>query len=172
MPLSVPSEITWTVGQTVTAAQLNTNLRDGINYLLNPPLFIAHQAAAQSLTTATFTDLNLDTTDLDTYAGHSGTSPTYTFQAAGYYEVAAGLGFSTSSAGRRIGLIVVAGGAAIAGGDGQIEMQPTNGGGGTTLPYVWYVNAPVGGTVKVQGYQSSGGALTCALTVKIRWVHA
>jgi hypothetical protein len=45
---TVPAEITWVTGQIVTAAQLNANLRDAINFLIAPPLFVGRQTVAQN----------------------------------------------------------------------------------------------------------------------------
>lgn len=91
MPLPVPAMRTWNTNDLGTAALLNSNLRDGINFLLNVPLFQGTQANAQSLpgSIATTTPISLDTNLIDTYSGHSTVTNNsrYVAQVAGVYLV-------------------------------------------------------------------------------------
>lgn len=89
MTLPVPSQRTWSVGDVVTAAMMNANVRDAVNFLAAPPLFVGYQTAAQSIGANTWTAITLDTTQYDGYSGHSNTvnNSRYTAQVAGWYFV-------------------------------------------------------------------------------------
>lgn len=52
MGLPLPSPRTWTVGETETGSYLNS-VRDGLNFLLNPPHFKGSITAATALSTGT-----------------------------------------------------------------------------------------------------------------------
>lgn len=89
MTLPVPSQATFTVGEVLTAALMNSNVRDAVDFLANPPLFVAYQTSAQALTANTWVALALDTEITDTYGAHSNTTNNsrYTAQVAGWYLV-------------------------------------------------------------------------------------
>ena len=99
MTLPVPSQRTWSVGDIVTAAMMNANVRDAVNFLAAPPLFVGLQATVQSLATATWTPLNFDSTVVDTYSGHSNTvnNSRYTCQVAGWYAMSGVLTIGTTT---------------------------------------------------------------------------
>lgn len=174
MTLPVPSESTATVGLVLTASMWNTNVRDGVNYLLNPPVFIGVQTAAQSLVTATFTAITFDTETVDTYGGHSTVTNTsrYVAQVAGWYEVVARAGFAGNATGRRMAAVHVNG--------SQIRVNETDAVGSVaqSVEITETVFLNVGDYVETDGYQSSGGALNTQTaanftsTMTVRWVHA
>ena len=87
MTLPVPSQRTWSVGDIVTAAMMNANVRDAVNFLVQPPLFVGYQATAQAIPATAWTAINLDSSVADTYSGHSNTvnNSRYTAQVAGWY---------------------------------------------------------------------------------------
>lgn len=68
---TVPVEITWVTGQIVTAAQLNANLRDAINFLISRPLLVVRKTAGQNITGTTWTAVTWDTEDKDNDGMHS-----------------------------------------------------------------------------------------------------
>lgn len=96
---TVPSPRTWTVGELLTAAKLNTDLRDGLNFLLAPPLAVMTKTS-QSLTSGSYTALLWPTELIDRDAGHSTSSNTsrYTAQTAGYYAMTVYAEFSIENA--------------------------------------------------------------------------
>lgn len=98
---TVPVEITWTTGQVVTAAQLNTNIRDAINFILGPPMFVLRQTVAQSIADTTVTALTWDAEDLDRDNGHSTVTNTsrYTSQTTGWYDLHGQDGFASITSG-------------------------------------------------------------------------
>lgn len=100
--LPVPNPRTAVAGEFETAAYLNM-LRDAINFLTRPPQARLHQAAAQSIANNAFSPIAFDSTDTDTYSGHSNTTNNtrYTAQAAGTYLLMGGVSTATSAAGFR-----------------------------------------------------------------------
>jgi hypothetical protein len=88
---TVPAPRTWTVGELLTAAKLNTDLRDGLNFLLAPPLAILLGPGTTSITNTTTTALPWTSETIDRDGGHDNTTNNtrYTCQTAGYYEMCA-----------------------------------------------------------------------------------
>ncbi len=84
--LPVPSPRTFTVSEVETGAFLNSQ-RDGLNFLLNKPIALFTQTAAQSIPTGALTAIAFDTTTVDSYGGHSNTTNNtrYTAQVPGWY---------------------------------------------------------------------------------------
>lgn len=79
---------TWTVGQLVTAALMNSNIQALGGFVLAPPLAQILQTLAQSIPTGnTWTALNFDTNVLDSDSGHSTVTNTsrYVIQVPGTY---------------------------------------------------------------------------------------
>jgi hypothetical protein len=85
---TVPAPITWVTGTVVTAAQLNTNIRDGLNFFVLPPICVLRQTIVQSIPNGTWTGLNMDVEDIDRDNGHSTVTNTsrYTAQTSGWYQ--------------------------------------------------------------------------------------
>lgn len=86
---TAPSPRTWAVGELLTAAKLNVDLRDGLNFLLAPPLAVLRPTSAQSgLTAGGYTALQFAAEDIDSDGGHSNVTNNtrYTSQTAGWYQ--------------------------------------------------------------------------------------
>lgn len=86
---TVPSPRTWTVGELLTAAKMNTDVRDGLNFLLAPPLAVLTKNATQSFSSGSYVAVTWPTELVDRDGGHSTSSNTsrYTSQTAGYYTL-------------------------------------------------------------------------------------
>ncbi|HEY6021598.1 MAG TPA: hypothetical protein VIY48_17545 [Candidatus Paceibacterota bacterium] len=99
---TVPAEITWVSGQVVTAAQLNTNLRDAVNFLINKPTCQVRQTVSQNLTTGSAAAIAFDTEDVDNDNMHSTTTNTTRLTAvtSGRYHVGGGY-CAASTTGRK-----------------------------------------------------------------------
>lgn len=150
------------VGQDVTASQLNSNLRDGVNFLLGPPLAQLYQATAQTVPTGstTFTAITLDGSIVDTYNGHSTSSSNsrYVSQQTGWYWVSATVAYAANTAGTRA-IDIWANGAFVLGSGAHTQTGP--------LPnsHVWGGTAaglfylPAGSYVEIYTWQDSGAAL-------------
>lgn len=161
--MAVPVEITWVAGQVVTATQLNTNLRDGINFIITPPLFIGRQTVSGSFTTATWTQVSLDTEDIDRDGGHSTTvNPSrYTAQTAGYYLCTGRISYVSNATGRRWSRWDVNGSEITA---SRLGFPPANGD-VTEIPAAprrVYLN--VGDYLELKGFQDTGGSLSTVVT--------
>jgi hypothetical protein len=85
--MAVPTPRTWSAGETVTAALLNTELRDALLWLLTPPYLHVYQTAVQIIATSTVTALTFPGELVDTISGHSTSVNTsrYTPNVAGKY---------------------------------------------------------------------------------------
>lgn len=70
---TVPSQQTFTAGSTLTAAQLNDDVRDAINFLLDPPSAYAYHSTTQTVSTgiSSFTLLAMDSESWDNDGIHS-----------------------------------------------------------------------------------------------------
>lgn len=149
---------TWTVGQLVTAALMNSNIQALGSFVLAPPLVSANASIAQSIPNNANTAVLLDTNVLDSDNGHSTASNTsrYVLQVSGTYLVFGQVSFSPNSTGAR-GANIAKNGTAI------VYIQPQVGSAGvaqtTTVTFIGFVSGFAGDYVEVWAYQTSGGAL-------------
>lgn len=90
-------------GEYPTAAQMNAEVKDSINFLANPPACRVYHSIAQSLTTGTLTGLVFNSERWDTHGFHSTTTNTHLLTApvAGLYVITASIRYATSGAGTR-----------------------------------------------------------------------
>jgi hypothetical protein len=161
---TIPVEITWTTGQVVTAAQLNSNLRDAVNFLLSWPVCELRQTVAQSVANNTDTPLSMDAEEIDTDNMHSTVTNTsrVTAQTAGRFQLSGGTSYASNTTGRRAasyrlnGAPMLGTQAAITAAGATADVQPT----GRTL--TTYLN--VGDYVELVAYQDSGGSLNTQVT--------
>lgn len=86
---TVPTPRTWTVGELLTAAKLNADLRDGLNLLLGPPLAVLRRSGDVTITFATQTPYNWNVEQIDRDNGHDNTTnpSRYVVQTAGWYRL-------------------------------------------------------------------------------------
>jgi hypothetical protein len=175
MVLAVPTQDTFTVGEVLTAALMNKNVRDAVNFLANPPAAVLYSAASQSIPNATETSLNFDSEVLDTYNGHNvaTNNSRYTAQVAGWYFVIGACWFNNNGTGyRRVDLYVNGAGLTA---NAQATMNASSGV-GSGMQVMGLVHLNVGDYVEVYGLQNSGAALGTpgagALSMSLWWVHA
>lgn len=160
----VPALRTWTAGEIVTAAMLNSNVRDAIGFVLAPPAAALRSTVAQSVPNSSWTSIAFATEDVDNDGGHSTTTNTsrYTAQTPGWYRVNGGsVGFTGNSTGTRRTRLAV-NGAPLSASQVLIVASAAV---AMSLPVVgaeFYL--AVGDYVEVQAYQDvttpAGGALT------------
>ena len=176
MPLGIPSQRTWATNDIVTAAMMNANVRDAVNFLLNVPVFYGQQSTTQSIANNTYTALSLDTNIYDTYSGHSTVTNNsrYTAQQPGLYMIIGRSGFTTNATGARGALIIYNGG----GVSSTTPNVTTGNAGASAFSYtevVAFQLMAIGDYVEVFGYQASGGALsttTGGSSMQVLWMHA
>lgn len=175
--LAVPAPSTMAPGNIVTGAVWNAQVRDGLNYLLNVPLAVVRQAAAQTISTGTWTSIAMDTNFVDNYNGHSTTvNPSrYVAQATGWYS-AIGIGALAATGGTSFGLRLAVNGTIVQGSAVNGVTTAIFGGiGAVTVGKDVFLN--VGDYVETQIYQGSGGNLNTSVatdfdsSMSITWKH-
>src|SRR5881394_3209219 len=135
------------------STEMNTFVRDPINFLLTPPIAVLRQTVAQTITTGTMTAATFDTEDLDTNVSATGYSANVTNRRANRWAV---------------------NGASLSGTGVYLPTTPT----GTceTPSRTFFLFLNVGDYVEFQIYQDSGGNLNTAVstdqqtTMMVRWV--
>lgn len=174
MVLPVPVEATRSVGDILTASEWNTAVRDAVNFLTGPPLFVGYQTTIQSVASGTYTPVNIDTSVVDTYSGHSNVTNNsrYTSQLAGYYLVIGQVAIAPNATGNRAPTLAI-GGVAVTIGSQQLP----NSGAGTNsviqVSGIWQLGA--GAYIEVWAYQGSGGSLNTVTTLsslQAYWLHS
>lgn len=181
MALNVPSQSTMLAGGAITTALWNSNIRDAVNFLVNPPLAVLFQAVAQSIPNNPnpWTAITFDSTLYDTYSGHSNVTNnsrwTCPAGAAGVYEVTGGVAFATSNLGNIRGVGPALNGTQLS---VAMQLQPKQGTAPQTLTsgtVQIFLNAT--DYLQMFCYQDTGGALNTTTGqfesyMSLRWVHA
>lgn len=160
---TVPTFRTWVTGEIVTAAELNSNIRDAGNFFLSWPVFEGRQTVSQSIPNTTSTPVAIDVEDVDTDGGHSISTNTsrYTPATAGRFQLSGGISYAANATGARIAELWKNG-------------APIN---GSSAIYTWlagittrcptrtmtaYANG-ASDYFELYAYQSSGGALSTSI---------
>jgi hypothetical protein len=167
-------------GASIASSLWNSQIRDGLGYLLNAPLFMGTQTSSQNVLSSAWTAINLNTEQIDTYGGHDNVtnSSRYTAQVTGLYTVCGVTCWATNGTGTRASRIHVNGNP-IQGSSQMVAANPSNITGVATPARVVYLNT--GDYVEIAGWNSSGLAspglatgtaadLSSALVVA--WAHA
>lgn len=171
--LPVPTPRTFTASEVEVAAYFNA-IRDALLFLLNPPICVVYQTTAQTLVSGTASVVSMDTTQVDTYGGHSNvtTNQLYTAQVAGWYLVVGTVQFGNTAGGDRTISIQVNGtgvtwnGMAVP--SASVNVFPT-------VTCAAFVQLPAGSTVNLSAFQNSGGAValhTLGSSMAVIWIHA
>lgn len=157
MPLPVPVPASETPGQSIASALWNSQVRDGLGYLLADPVFVGVQTVAQNILNNAWTAISLDTETIDTYNGHDTVTNNsrYTAQVAGFYSVCGVTCWSANSTGVRASRIHV-NGTVVQGTSQMYTTLPSNTTGVATPLRTVYLN--VNDYVEVAGYNNSGAA--------------
>jgi hypothetical protein len=180
--LPVPTLASELANNSFTAALARAGIYNTGQFLLNVPLFVGTQTTSQSIGNAvsTWTALSLNTSQVDTYGGHSNVTNNtrYTAQVPGYYSVCGVTCWSANGTGTR-GSRLQINGAVIQGTAQMVTPSSTNITGVATPLRTLYLG--VGDYVELAGWNSSGLAspglatgvasdLSSALYVA--WTHA
>ncbi len=171
---TIPSPPTFAVLQKLTAALMNTNVRDSVNFLIAPPLCVVTHSTTQTLTTSTNTPIVFDTEATDTDGMHSTVSNTSRLTAvtAGYYILTGHIPFASNATGSRHAWISINGAATRIAWTGV----PAISGLVTSVGASGSVFLNVGDYAELMGYQSSGAGLATDTTTgsarfTALWVH-
>lgn len=161
------------------SSEMNTYVRDPLNFLMRPPIAELRQIVAQSLANATFVALTFTAfdfdTDVDGIGGHdTGVNPSrFTARYAGIYQGSGVATYVANATGRRAQQWFV-NGTALAASQTAYQSTAANDGEFAARTKQFYLNA--GDYVELMGYQESGGALATFSTgagacgASIRWV--
>jgi hypothetical protein len=179
MVLSPPNQATYTVGQVLSSARMNSDVRDSVNFLANVPLLACSQTSGQVLTTGVVAPVALDFNSIDTYSGHSTVTNNsrYVAQVAGWYWVRGKVAFPPSTVGRRFVTLAVNG---VENTQARVEVGPMADATGATSQDVLVqlqVSLPVTSYVEMWAFQASGASLTLVTgandrsVFECRWVH-
>jgi hypothetical protein len=139
-------------------SEMNSYVRDPIDFLQRRPVARLRRTVAQSIPNGTFTDVLFDVEDFDTAGGHDNvTNPArYTAQYAGRYLIGYHSAFAASAVGVRTMRLAI-NGAAVAGTNNLLATVSAASGSHFTGSAMVTLN--VGDFVTVQVFQSTGGAL-------------
>lgn len=164
MPAVPETKATWTNGvDALSSTNLHAYLRDPLRFLMHKPAAVLRQSLAQSLANATWVSLTMGVEDLDDdpdgVGGHSTVTNTsrYTARYAGWYWLGGGMTNGINSTGVR-GVRWAVNGTAVNG--GSVVLPPTATGGARTPARAHLVFLNEGDYVELQGFQSSGGAMS------------
>lgn len=161
---TVPSYRTWTDGEVVTAAMLNSNIRDdGQFWVSSRPRARLRQTAAQSLSSTIWAAINFDVEDVDNDGGHSTSTNTsrYVAQTAGWFLVGGIGAISASGSGQR-GTRLAVNGTVQAGTQTQGNAGSAGGTDMAVGTQLIFLNAT--DYVELQVMQNSGGAINTQVT--------
>ncbi len=178
---TVPVMRTWTAGELVTAAFMNSNIRDAGNFLLARPLFIGRASAAQSIANGVWTGILLDTEDIDRDNIHSTVTNTSRVVPAtpGYHFFSYTVNFVSNATNARGSRIRVNGADSAITGCGRVVMTGSAGGADTALTGsgITYLNGTTD-YAELIAYQNSGVALNTAILgegvprLQVLWVSS
>ena len=175
MGLTPPSQRTWTVSDVVTAAMMNANVRDAVNYLEQPPMFSARQTATATATGATpaWTTIGFDSIDGDPYSGWNASSVVWYVPFASWWQTTVRVAFAFNATGFRGAGIGYSATTPDANAQVLLPAVPSSGN-ATTLEVTDTRYVAAGGYIRALGYQNSGAALNTATQCKfdIRAVHS
>jgi hypothetical protein len=157
--LPVPALASASSNNLLSAALARTGIVNAGTFALNPALFVGTQTTSQSVSSGVWTTINLNTTQVDTYTGHSNTTNNsrYTAQIPGLYQVCGVAAWPSNATGVRGTRIHVNG--AVVQGSAQMSLAPPINNAGLATP-LRTVRLNVGDFVEVAGWQSSGAALS------------
>jgi hypothetical protein len=159
MPFTTPK--TWTTNEVVTAANMNTHLRDNMAFVGSPPSCSVFNSGPQSVPNASFTAMTANSERWDTDGMHSTVSNTarITATTAGRYTFNTTMTFTANATGARAIGYAVNGGATV-----QVQAHDNAGGSvNSVLSASFDLVLAATDFVEVQAWQPSGGNLNITL---------
>lgn len=164
--LPVPVLASEAANNNFTEALARAGIYNTGTFLLNPPLFVGTQTTTQSVTTGSWTVLSLNSTQVDSYGGHSNVTNNsrYTAQVGGLYQVCGVSAFATNTSGVRGTRLQVNGN--VVQGTAQMMLPAPSSGTALATP-VRTVRLNAGDYIEVAGWQSSGGSLSTIVAADV-----
>jgi len=159
MPFTTPK--TWATNEVVTAANMNTHVRDNISFLAQPPQ-CSCSGNTVSLADSTDAALSAPNESFDNDSMHSTSSNTsrITINTAGRYLFTSRVRFAVNGSGARVTHYRVNGGTFV---PTNACAPPPGGTSDALLPGVWLLILSATDYVEVGAFQNSGGALNVKL---------
>lgn len=161
--MAIPSISYVTAGARFLASHYN-NVKDYLDYLLNPPGVMAYRTVAGSVATATWSNaIGLDLEDYDRDGMHDNTTSNsrIVFQTAGRYRITNRMTFASNATGMRAVECRLNAGGAYAGGTLMTrDTRAAVNGDTTVVECNWSRFFNVGDYIEQFAYQTSGGALS------------
>lgn len=174
--LAVPNPATEAPGNLITGAVWNAQVRDAINFLTYPPIFLASSTVTTSVTNRVWTPVTLNTTLVDTYTGFNAANSSYVAPVNGWYFCSGTVAWPSSGVGVRATAFYKNGAAYSPGAFGMLPS--TNSGflaqGVQALQLLYLA---VGDYVQLMTSQDSGGTLSTGsfaylpTSMQIFWTH-
>jgi hypothetical protein len=151
---------TWVAGELITAAMMNTHVRDNFVALDSPPAARVYHSSGQVITTSTETALNFDSErfDTDTIHDNATANTRLTCRTAGRYMITTSIGWDANATGIRYCLLRLNGTTYIARDVATLGHATVNTTHTLAAPYDLAVND----YVEVAVMQTSGGNLGIA----------
>lgn len=152
---------TWVTGEVVTAALMNTHVRDNTTYLYEnsarAPAARAARTTNQSIPNVNWTTVSFDTENFDTDTMYTAANPdVFTIKTAGLYLIVGGFTWQTNTTGMR-GARIILNNSANSSVEDIRAPSPSAGEAAHTISYVAHLS--VDDTIKLQARQASGAAL-------------
>lgn len=160
---TLPVFRTWVAGEIITAAYMNTNIRDAGNFFLSWPVFEGRQTVAQSMASGSISLILYDIEDIDTDNGHSTVTNTdrYTPQTAGRFQLGGKVSFAANATSFRQALLLK-NNAQVGGGDNVLPPVSGVSHRMNTPTMTLYANGS-GDYFQIGAGQSTGGALNTSV---------
>jgi len=181
---TVPVPTTWVDGTVVHGSDLNTQVRDSVNFLLGPPMCQVNSVSGIA-SLANATNSAAITFDAETYDNdnmHSiGTNPSRVIiQTLGWFDIQTFIGYAGNATGQRYMQLRLNSAGSATGGtfitSNGVGVGDAHGAAFSPAINITYQAVNVGDYFEIFGWQSSGGAL--AITggqyntgLTARWVH-
>lgn len=174
--LAVPNPATEAPGNLITGALWNAQVRDAVNFLTYPPIFLASSTVTTSVTNRVWTTVTLNTTLVDTYSGFNSANSSYVAPVAGWYFCSGTVAWPSSGVGVRAVAFYKNGAAYSPGAFGMLpSTNSTFLAQGVQALQLLYL--AVGDYVQLMTSQDSGGTLSTGsfsylpTTMQIFWTH-
>lgn len=153
--MEIPEMRTWVDGETVTPQMLNEQVRDALEFVMNPPACGVQLGASQSVLTSTLTNIAFDVENFDRDFMWSLDFPDYVYiRTPGLYTISARVGFNNNASGVRI-VRIATDTRTLA----SVNFAPVNAY-NTGIPVSATANLALGDVVRLQVFQDSGVTLS------------
>ena len=176
--LPVPTLASEVTNNLIPAALWRASVYNPATFILNPPLFVGTQTSVQSIASNSWTAINLNTEQVDTYSGHDTVTNNsrYTAQVAGWYSVCGVVAWTPNGTSFRGSRLHVNG--SVLQGSAQMTAFSNSANSTVVATAARSVQLNVGDYVEVAGFQLTGSNLSTAVSGEVAsalwvcWSHS